>query len=324
MSKHFYYFVILEGLICIYFISNVKAQDFNASANYLNPGKINTLHGLYHIPEFIGNINHYELSSSNPADGGIASVPDLNLFGNFGNNILDSFKDNNIYFHLAGVASTYVLVYSNVDYYVEKFFNENEEFGKYARPVIYSGMFLPFAVGGGLFADAKIQKDNETLGASFAVLQASLIEFLYNSSLKAITGRSNPDWRDNTDMDSLSKTFQFGFLRGGIFWGWPSGHTASTMAVVSALTNYYPNKTWLKIAGSSLVGYTIFGVSAVNRGGMHWFSDAIAAALMSYAIGSTVGKYYRNIYSTKSTSNTTPSVINSYPQLNALGLSLSF
>jgi membrane-associated phospholipid phosphatase len=324
MNKHFNYSGILQGLIFIFFISNVQAQDFNMNENYLNPDKTSTPAGLIHLPELIGHFNHNDLPSSNPGDAGIVPDPDLNLFGNFGNNILDSFKGKNIYFHLAAIGFTYILVYSNMDYYVENFFNENAEYGKYVRPVVYSGMFIPFVVGGGLFADAKIQNNNETLGASFAVLQASLIEFLYNSTLKAITGRSNPDWRDNSDMDSLSKTFQFGFLRGGIFWGWPSGHTASTMAVVSALTNYYADKTWLKIAGYSLVGYTIFGVSSVNRGGMHWFSDAVAAALMSYAVGSTVGKYYRNIYSSKSASSTTSAVINSYPQLNPLGLSLSF
>ena len=91
-------------------------------------------------------------------------------------------------------------------------------------------------------------------------------------------------------------------MRGGIFWGWPSGHTSSTMAVVSALTNFYPEKTWLKIAGYSYVAYMIFAVSSLNRGGMHWFSDAIAAAFMSYAIGSTVGKYYRNQF--KNSANT--------------------
>jgi membrane-associated phospholipid phosphatase len=95
------------------------------------------------------------------------------------------------------------------------------------------------------------------------------------------------------------------------------------MAVVSALTNYYPDKTWLKISGYSLVAYTIFGVSSVNRGGMHWFSDAVAATLMSYAIGSTVGKYYRNIYSGKNTP-VTPSVKDSYQYINPLGMNFSF
>ena len=322
--NHFYFLKILQGLFFILFISNVKGQDFEESKNYLYSDKINSPGGLLYKPESINNINRYALSNSNLTDADGTAAPDLNLFGNFGNNILDSFKGKNIYFHLGGIASTYILVNSDIDYYVEKFFNEHEEYGKFAQPIVYTGMYLPFVVGGGLFAYAKLDNNNEALGASFAVLQASLIEFLYNSTLKALTGRSNPDWRDNTDMESLSKTFHFGFLRGGIFWGWPSGHTSSTMAVVSALTNYYPDKTWLKISGYSLVAYTIFGVSSVNRGGMHWFSDAIAAALMSYAIGSTVGKYYRNIYSSKSTTSTSSASIYSDPSINPLGLNLSF
>jgi len=223
----------------------------------------------------------------------------LNLFGNFGNNILDSFKGKNIYLHLTAIASTALLVTTDVDYNVEHYFNQHEEYGNWARPILYTGMYLPFVAGGGLFAYAKIKNDNEALGASFAILQASLIEFMYNSTLKAITGRPGPDWRHNEDMKSLSKTFRFGFLRGGIYWGWPSGHTSTTMAVVSALTNYYPNATWLKIAGYSWVAYTMFGVSSVGRGGMHWLSDAVAGALMSYAVGSTVGKYYRKVYNSQ-------------------------
>lgn len=242
--------------------------------------------------------------SNTPNNGGTGG--NLNLFGNFGNNILDSFRGGNIYLHLGAVVSTALIVTTDADYHVEHFFNQNEEYGNWARPILYTGEFLPLLAGGGLFAYAKIRNDNEVLGASFAVIQASLIELMYNSTLKAITGRPNPDWRDNDDVESLSKTFRFGFLRGGIYWGWPSGHTASTMAVVSALTNYYPDKLWLKITGYGLVAYTMFGVSSVNRGGMHWFSDAVAGALMSYAVGSTVGKYYRRVYDSQNSAGGIP------------------
>ncbi len=249
---------------------------------------------------------------------------DIDLFGNLGNNILDSFKGNNLYLHLAGVASTALIVKTGFDYQVEHYFNQHPEYSQWTRPILFTGELLPFVAGGSLFAYAKIKNNDETLGASFAVLQASLIEFIYNSALKAVTGRPNPDWRHNSNMDSLSKTFRFGFLRGGIFWGWPSGHTAATMAVVSALTNYYPDKTWLKIAGYGLVAYTILGVSSVNRGGMHWFSDAVAAALMSYAVGSTVGKYFRKVYSTRNSgaANTTGYYL--LPQINPPGINISF
>jgi membrane-associated phospholipid phosphatase len=237
----------------------------------------------------------------------VAQSPDLLLFGNFGNNVVNSFKGDNLYLHLAGIASTVLIVTTNTDYHVHKFFYDHEEFGKAARPIIYAGMFIPFVTGGSLYAYGKFAKDDRAVAASFAVLQSSLVAFLYNSLLKAVTGRPNPDWQHHTDMKALSKKFRFGFMRGGIFWGWPSGHTSSTMAVVSALTSFYADKTWLKIVGYSMVAYMMYGVSSLHRGGMHWFSDAVAAAFMSYAIGSTIGKYYRSKFEPSADSGGVPS-----------------
>ncbi len=248
--------------------------------------------------------------------------PNIKLFSNLGNNILNSFKGDNLYLHLAGAASTFLIVSSNTDYNLEKFFNEHEGYGNAARPVIRMAMYFPFVVGGSLYAYGKLNKDNEAVGASFAVLQSSLIAFLYNSLLKAVTGRPHPDWRNSNNMEELSKTFRFGFMRGGIFWGWPSGHTSSAMAVVSALTNFYPDKTWLKIAGYGYVAYMIFAVTSLNRGGMHWFSDAIAAAFMSYAIGSTVGKYYRSQFKNSKDIQSGSPRLASYPPI--LSFSLNF
>jgi membrane-associated phospholipid phosphatase len=218
------------------------------------------------------------------------------LFGNFGNNIISSFGGRNLLYHFAAVAVTPILVNGDVDYRVEHFFNRHPTYGELAAPVPFTGELLPFVAGGSLLAYASFKKDEEVLGASFAVIQASLIELMDNVALKAITGRPGPNWRRVSNMEDLSEEFRFGFLRGGVYNGWPSGHTGATMAVVSALTNYYPNKMWLKIAGYSLVAYTMYGVVSVHRGGMHWFSDAVAGALMGYAIGSTVGKYYRSLY----------------------------
>lgn len=248
------------------------------------------------------NENLLQTNSSTSAD----QSPDLLLFGNFGNNIVNSFKGDNLYYHLAGVASTVLIVTTNTDYHVHKFFYEHEGFGEAAMPIIRAGMFIPFVTGGSLFVYGKFGKDDRAVAASFAVLQSSLIAFLYNSLLKAVTGRPNPDWQHYSDMKELSKTFRFGFMRGGIFWGWPSGHTSSAMAVVSSLTSFYSDKTWLKIAGYSLVAYMMYGVTSLHRGGMHWFSDAVAAAFMSYAIGSTVGKYYRSKFQQVDNSGGTP------------------
>lgn len=252
-----------------------------------------------------GEMNsHFFLSRTSPdtpapiIDGYFgADDVDMAVFSNFGDNIVHSFTGVNLFYQSAAVAITPILVNNNVDYHVERFFNQHPAYGNIASPVPFTGQALPFIAGGSLLAFSYLKHDDETLGASFAVIQASLIELLDNTALKAITGRPGPNWRKVSNMEDLSEEFRFGFLRGGVYNGWPSGHTGATMAVVSSLTNYYPDNTWLKIAGYSLVLYTAYGVTSVHQGGMHWFSDAVSGALMGYAIGSTVGKYYRNLYS---------------------------
>jgi len=275
----------------------------------------NNLHGIIKQNQARNSLylNKF-LNSAVPASA--SSPSDLTLFSNIGNNIADSFKGDNLYLHLAGVASTVLIVTTNTDYEVNRLFYEHKELGEIASPITRIGFYLPFVVGGSLYAYGKLKSDDEALGASFAVLQSSMIALAYNSLLKAITGRPHPDPVNEKDIKGLSKTFRFGFLRGGVFWGWPSGHTSTTMAVVSSLTNFYPDKNWLKVAGYSLVAYMIYGVTSVHGGRMHWFSDAVAAAFMSYAIGSTVGKFYRN----KFNKNGSPAP----PASSPLGVSFSF
>ncbi len=274
---------------------------------------------LVRFPEIASSLVERPLQTT-PAGGDSK----LTVYGNFGNNFLNSFRGTSLYLQLGGVAATALIVGTGTDYTVEHYFNTQPEFGRWAHPVVFTGQFLPFVAGGSLLAYGAIGNNKQVLGASFAVIQASVMELMYNSLLKAITGRPHPDWRHVSDMDSLSRTFRFGFLRGGVFWGWPSGHTAATTAVVSALLGYYPNSTWLKVAGFGLIAYTIFGVSATNRGGMHWFSDAIAGALISYAVGSTVGKYYRSVYSAQASASAAQSRIGLNPQVNPIGINFSF
>ncbi len=250
------------------------------------------------------------------------SHPNLTLFGGLGNNILNSFGGDNLYYHLGAVAGTALIVPTDLDYKLEHYFNTHPQYTGWAHGVGITGQDLPFIVGGGLLAYAELQSDNEVLGASFAVIQASLIAVTYNSILKAVTGRPGPNWKQNSNMEDLSETFRFGFFRGGIYWGWPSGHTVASMAVVSALTNYYPDKTWLKIAGYSVVAYTMAAVTANNRGGMHWFSDAVAGALMSYTIGSTVGSYFRSAY-TGAVSRPSSASFQLSPSIYPAGVNLS-
>ena len=218
----------------------------------------------------------------------------VGLFANLGGNAGKSFTGTNAWLQAAGVAATALLIYSDADYRVHTYFrNHRTASGKF-HPVVITGSFLTPLTGAVCYLSGAAGSDAELKGMGSALLQAQIITSLYVGVLKGLTGRPHPNPDTGADMKKLSRTFRFGFLRGGLFWGWPSGHTASTMALVSTLTAYYPENTWLKIGGAALMAYTMVGVSAVGGGHMHWFSDAVAAAFMTYAIGNTVGGYYHH------------------------------
>ncbi|MGE5352586.1 MAG: phosphatase PAP2 family protein, partial [Acidobacteriota bacterium] len=219
----------------------------------------------------------------------------LSPFDNIGNNFLNAFSGYNGLLQLAGIASTYVLIHTNVDYHVTTYAMDHTSDANYALPGVVLGSTLPITTGGVLYFLGKHNNDKKMVAASFAVLQAGLLTVAYISVLKGITARAHPDPNSTADRKEISRQFNFGFFRGGIYHGWPSGHVGGAMAVASALSNFYPEKTWLKYLTYGWVAYTMASVSIFHKGTMHWFSDAIAASLMTYTIGASVGKYYRNM-----------------------------
>lgn len=235
-------------------------------------------------------------------DSSAASIVRLNPFSNIGCNIVNSFTGTeNIMLQLSGIAATAAIASSNIDNRVSTYFRDNESYSKFAQPAVIIGATLPLTAGAFLYTYGKLSKDNRMVGASFAVLQAGLITVSYISLLKGITGRAHPDPNDAPlDRSQVSRTFHFGIVRSGIYRGWPSGHVGGAMAVASSLSSYYPEKTWLKVLSYSWVGYTMASVSVFHKGTMHWFSDAVAAGLMTYSIGTSVGKFYHGELTDKS------------------------
>jgi hypothetical protein len=67
------------------------------------------------------------------------------------------------------------------------------------------------------------------------------------------------------------------------------------MATCSSLAAYYPDSLALKLVGAASVAYMIFGVTSFQGGSMHWFSEAIAGALVAYPIGVATGKGFRRM-----------------------------
>jgi membrane-associated phospholipid phosphatase len=86
----------------------------------------------------------------------------------------------------------------------------------------------------------------------------------------------------------LEVPFQFGFLRGGVFSGWPSSHTTIAFAMAVTLFQLFPKQRWLGYVAITYAFYIGLGVSMT----IHWFSDFLAGAIIGMAIGTVVGKTF--------------------------------
>ena len=150
-------------------------------------------------------------------------------------------------------------------------------------------MLVPYL----LYRHGRNHNDAETLGAAYASGQAFLIAFAWQTTLKAFTGRKEPIGDPEEGVSERSRGFRFGFLRGGVFHGWPSGHAMTITAMMTSLTTYYPESRALRWGTVATTAYTVIGVTAVLGGRMHWLSDGVAGAMMGIAIGRAVGSYFR-------------------------------
>ena len=90
----------------------------------------------------------------------------------------------------------------------------------------------------------------------------------------------------------LSHVFHFGFLRGGVFWGWPSSHTTIAFAVAGTIYKLFPEQRLLAIMCFTYALYIGAGVSIT----IHWFSDFAAGAIIGTIIGMVVGTSYRGSF----------------------------
>jgi membrane-associated phospholipid phosphatase len=212
-----------------------------------------------------------------------------------------AFAGMNLTFQLAGVAATATISSQEVDLQAHNYFHDHPTWGKAAYPFAILGVAGPVALFGGLHVVGRARGNVETVGAAYAVLQATGLTLGYVTVLKFFTGRPAP--RDDyvpgiaADMNELSRTFRPGLCRGGVIAGWPSGHVAVTTAALGALVAYYPDSMAMKVLMAAGVLGMMYGVSSFERGGFHWASDAVAGALMSFPIGMSTGKGMRALVS---------------------------
>ena len=203
----------------------------------------------------------------------------------FAVNFVAVFSGRKLILHGIAIVLTAVLVLSGFDWWY--FTSQIPTVRMILFPAVIIGFFLPIILPIVLYLVGKIGNYKRMVCTAFALAQAAILGSLISSIYKAFTGRLQPDFRNMTT--DISHNFEFGFLRHGVFWGWPSSHTTIAFSMAFTLIFLYRGNRGV-MAGALLYAlYIGLGVAT----SIHWFSDFAAGALIGTAIGITVGNSYR-------------------------------
>ena len=199
-------------------------------------------------------------------------------------NIIGCFKGRMLIWHAVAIILTFILVRSGFDWF---YFCSTRNHGLLLCmwPAVIIGQFMPLAMPLYLLLIGYALPNVIATRTAWATGQAALIGWFIASVYKAFTGRYHLP--HSLTMDT-SHMFRFGFMRGGIFWGWPSSHTATAFAMAVAVFTLFPKESWLRIMAIAYALYIGTGVSMT----IHWFSDFVAGAIIGTVIGITVGKSF--------------------------------
>ncbi len=203
-------------------------------------------------------------------------------------NIVLNFKGRNFVWHLLAIASTYVLVISGSDWRYFEYVNSGWLSGL-LMPAGLLGFIIPIFLPIGFYMIGKHRGSFTLKNTGAALGQAAFMGWFISSSYKALTGRLHPELITNVTNTDISGIFNFGFFREGIFWGWPSSHTAVAFAMAAALYVLYPNHKKITILFLLYAAFIGIGVSM----GIHWLSDVVAGAIIGTIAGLVVAKSYK-------------------------------
>ena len=206
------------------------------------------------------------------------------FFSTLPRNIISCFRGKMIIWHIIAIILTFILVMSGFDW---RYFlsTRASNLRSWMFPAVRIGGLLPIALPLILLVLGSMNTNAKTSRVGWAVGQAELIGALIAAAYKAVTGRAHPS--HSVGMD-LSHIFRFGFLRGGVFWGWPSSHTTVAFAMALTIFTLLPKQRWVGYVGITYAFYVGIGVSVT----IHWFSDFTAGAILGTVIGVVVGKSF--------------------------------
>ena len=184
---------------------------------------------------------------------------------------------------------TYFIVVSDFDWQYFRFVGQYHWLKTFFFPAMVIGGLFPM-----LFSVVVVSiywkfRSAGWMQKSSKIFWAIILAVIIDSVMKAITGRPAPVMAVN--LIDNSQVFRFGFLRGGVFWGWPSEHTMVAFAMAATFAKLNSEKLWLVFVAYLYAVYIAIGVSLE----IHWFSDVVAGILIGYAIGDLVIGWKKNV-----------------------------
>jgi membrane-associated phospholipid phosphatase len=194
--------------------------------------------------------------------------------------LVNCFRGRYLLWQISAIALTYLLVNSGFDWRYLHFIRSSK-INNLLFPAVIIGAVLPIFGSLAWLFYAHIRRDSKLIRKVWTFGLAIFTAWFLSSVYKAFTGRIQPDL-SNLSID-VSRNFQFGLLDNGIFWGWPSSHTAVAFAGSKALTRSFPKNGKIKIGAWAYALYIGLGVT----GSVHWFSEFVAGALIGLAVGSS-------------------------------------
>lgn len=222
------------------------------------------------------------------------------LFHNLDRNMVHSFSNGYGLYHMAAIGLSYGVIKSGADWQYYSYMQDHQSISRVGFAGVLIGGLIPLTVPFYLYFKGKSNKDAKLMYTALALGQSVMTSLLVTSSYKAITGRKPPEDLHGNESD-YSDDFNFGFMRRGIFEGWPSGHTTNAFAMATVLWEMYPENETIKLYSGIYAFYIGLSVST----NIHWFSDFVAGALMGYSIGKSVGESFKNLSEGKISENRT-------------------
>jgi membrane-associated phospholipid phosphatase len=183
-----------------------------------------------------------------------------------------------LYWHVLAIALTVLIVTSGLDW---QYFLATRAFKMYGLLAAVVGFLMPVTVPLLMYGWAAMEGLPRLRMSAIRVAQAEILGYLVSIFYKAITGRAAPLFYSYSLADDTSRDFSLGFWHNGIFWGWPSSHTAVAFAMAVALALLYPK--YRSVAAVALVYAFAIGLGVSVS--IHWFSDFVAGAILGSLVG---------------------------------------